>query len=299
MEKAVRTCDDMRPDISPNPEVADLGNIRNLLSGFSQNVNNSSSRLTRVSNRNDRKQLEESLQDISSDLMNVQNKFSVIVKSISHILDKVEDLEKRIVTLENTPPQPSYASVLDSNPPNDPSPLSRIDKLEFVTSEEERKNRLLNLTITHADIDVSHPDLDVHTNQFLQQKLNMSPREIDANVYVQKTRRPNTVMLKLSDKKFKSFIYSARKTLRNSSSNLTGLYINEYLTSYNYTLLKKLKTEKKRRNENNLPNFNSVYSFEGRVFVKLHGSEQSGEAIHMKNSNILMEFLGKLDSVPC
>ena len=118
LEKAVRTCDDMRPDISPIPEVANLGNIRNLLSGFSQNVNNSSSRLTRVSNRNDRKQLEESLQDISIDLMNVQNKFSVIVKSISHILDKVEDLEKRVVTLENTAPQPSYASVLNSNPPN-------------------------------------------------------------------------------------------------------------------------------------------------------------------------------------
>ena len=126
LEKAVRTCDDMRPDISPIPEVANLGNIRNLLSGFSQNVNNSSSRLTRISNRNDRKQLEESLQDISSDLMNVQNKFSVIVKSISHILDKVEDLEKRVVTLENTAPQPSYASVLNSNPPNDPSPLSRF-----------------------------------------------------------------------------------------------------------------------------------------------------------------------------
>ena len=126
----------------------------------------------------------------------------------------------------------------------------------------------------------------------------MSPWEIDANVYVKKTRRPNTVILKLSDKKLKCFIYSARKTLRNSS-NLTGLYINEYLSSYNYILLKKLKTEKKRRNENNLPNFNSVYFFEGRVFVKLRGTEQSREAIHMKNSNILMEFLGKLDSVPC
>ena len=77
LEQAVRTCDNMRPDISPNPEVANFGNIRNLLSGFSQNVNSSSSRLAGVSNRNDRKQLEESLHDISSELINVQNKFSV------------------------------------------------------------------------------------------------------------------------------------------------------------------------------------------------------------------------------
>ena len=137
LEQAVRTCDNMRPDISQNPEVANFGNIRILLSGFSQNVNSSSSRLAGVSNRNDRKQLEESLHDISSELINVQNKFSVEVNSKSHIMDKVEDLEKRIVTLKNNPPQPSYASILDSNPPNASSPLSRIDKLEFVTSEKE------------------------------------------------------------------------------------------------------------------------------------------------------------------
>ena len=61
LEQAVRTCDNMRPDISPYPEVADFGNIRNLLYGFPQNVNSGSSRLARVSNRNERKQLEESL----------------------------------------------------------------------------------------------------------------------------------------------------------------------------------------------------------------------------------------------
>ena len=123
----------------------------------------------------------------------------------------------------------------------------------------------------------------------------MPPREVDANLHVQKSPRPNTVLLKFSDRKFKNFLYSARKRMRNSELNLNYLYINEYLTSYNYSILKSLKTEKRRRSEGDLPNFHSVYSFEGKIYVKMHLDEQSNQALHVKNQSTVREFVSKLD----
>ena len=160
--------------------------------------------------------------------------------------------------VEIQPVHTSYSDMLSSNNCSNSS-ISRIDKLEFTSSEEESKNRILQIAITHPDIDQTRPDLSSHTKQFLEHKLGMSPREIDANFNVQKTPRPNTVLLKFSDKRFKIFVYPAHKKLRISQADLSGLYINKNLTSYNYSLLKALKSEKKHRYENNLPNFNSVY----------------------------------------
>ena len=163
------------------------------------------------------------------------------------------------------------------------------------TSEDDRKSRLLQATITHPNLDLSNQDLTMHVKQFLQNRLNMPPREVDANLHVQKTPRPNSVLLKFSDRKFKNFLYSARKRMRNSESNLNDLYINEHLTSYNYSILKYLKTEKRRRSEGNLPNFHSVYSFEGKIYIKMHLDEQSNQAVHVKNHSSIQEFVSKLD----
>ena len=122
----------------------------------------------------------------------------------------------------------------------------------------------------------------------------MPPREVDANLHVQKSPRPNTVLLKFSDRKFRNFLYSAVKRMHNSELN-NDLYINEYLTYYDYSILKSLKTEKRRRSEGDLPNFHSVYSFEGKIYVKMHLDEQSNQALHVKNHSTVREFVSKLD----
>ena len=110
--------------------------------------------------------------DISNDLNNVQNKLGTIIGSISQILDKVEVLESRIVALEEFRAKSersisTYSETLTSNISNPQSPLSRIDKLEFITSEDEKKSRLLQATITHPNIDLSNQDLTMHVKQFL------------------------------------------------------------------------------------------------------------------------------------
>ena len=97
----------------------------------------------------------------------------------------------------------------------------------------------------------------------------MPRREIDDGMYVTKLLQPNTVLIMLSDHRFKVFLYRAKKQLRLSNDKMyNDLFINENLTSLKYSLFRKLKSEKWRRNENDLANFEVLYTFQGKFFVK-------------------------------
>ena len=88
----------------------------------------------------------------------------------------------------------------------------------------------------------------------------MPNHEIDDQMHVAKLPQPNTVMITLSHHRFKIFLFRAKKELRiNNAQVYSDLFINENLSSMNYSLLKQLKSEKKRRNGNNLANFQVVY----------------------------------------
>ena len=194
--------------------------------------------------------------------------------------------------------RPSYSHGIQNGNPNDFVSLPRIEKLEFRSSEDERKNRLLQLTLTHPSIEHSHDSLNDHIKDFLCRTMKMNPREIDTNLYAQKSPRLNTVLINFSDKKFKMFLYSARKKLQNGEGDLLRkLYINEYLISYNYDILKKLKKEKKRLEETVSPSFASVYSFEGRVFAKRYLDDGTNQATHVRNPNVVREFLSSINPV--
>ena len=89
-------------------------------------------------------------------------------------------------------------------------------------------------------------------------------------------------------------MFAARKNLRqNHPANCENLYVNEILTSYNFEILKKLKSEKKRRSENSETSFHSVYSFEGKIFVKKLPSNDSSMCIASKRD--LSKFLAEMD----
>ena len=84
----------------------------------------------------------------------------------------------------------------------------------------------------------------------------MPNREIDDQMYVAKMPQPNTVMITLSHHKFKVFLFRAKKELRiNSAQVYHDLFINENLTSLNYSLIKKLKSEKKTTQRKQLGKF--------------------------------------------
>ena len=82
-------------------------------------------------------------------------------------------------------------------PNPDVSAASRLEKLEFSSSEVERRKTLLQLTITYPAIEPDHADLQLHSKEFRTSTLYMSTRESDANVFVQKTSRSKTTLVKL------------------------------------------------------------------------------------------------------
>ena len=242
-----------------------------------------------------KKKLEDYFRELAADFSNLSKKFDTVCECVSDFFDRMESLEKTVETLSKKPspppPPPSFASVLNNAPDS-----VRIERLERVSSEDERRRRLLEVSITHPLIDVSTPDLSSHMKQFLSSRMQMEHREIDSQFTVKKLPRNNTVLVTFSDKKFKRFIFAAKKRLRLENVEIcNNLYINENLTSYNYSILKKLKLEKTRRFLEKIPTFESVYAFEGKVYVKKSRSEQS--AVCISNTREYMEFLDSLGNV--
>ena len=125
----------------------------------------------------------------------------------------------------------------------------------------------------------------------------MNDREIDANMFVLKASPNNTVLLHLSDRRFKLFIYHARKLLRSAGKPIvTQLYINDHLTSYNFSILMALKRERKTRRERDCPNFEALYSIDGKVYVKINRQSPNSESFHIRTPQNISEFLQRLIS---
>lgn len=244
---------------------------------------------TRIDNK---KQFEDYFRELSSDFSNLSKKMDTLCDCISNIFDRLDHLENRMESFITQPPPPqSFSSVAAQAPDND-----RLAKLEYMASEEERKKRQLEVSLTHPNIDPNNSDLLVHVRSFLSTTLRMENREIDSNFQVRKLQRNNTVMLTFSDRKFKRFIFTAKKRLRAANQEQSrNLFINDNLTSLNYSLLKKLKIEKARRIQNVLPSFDSVYSFEGKVFAKKCKEDASSAAICISSNAILEQFLSTLE----
>ena len=292
--------------VNMTPETADFysslrGNLRG--SGVLPPV----SRQLRSSNKNDKQKLEEMLKDFSSDLNNLNNKFGIFAGCITTLLDRVESLESRIIALESwkndnpspsspPPPTTTYASVVGSEVIQG-NASGRLERLEYNSSEDDRKNKLMHVQVTHPSLDPSSPSLLPHVQNFLRLQLKMTDREIDANMLVYKSSRPNTVTIKCSDRRFKLFIYCARKKLRSENQSLCeNLFINDNLTSFNYSLLKRLKSESKRRIDLHKRSFATVYSYNGKVYVKLCRTDLTENAIHIKYPSCIDSLLRTLDT---
>ena len=121
---------------------------------------------------------------------------------------------------------------------------NRIDRLEYISGERERENRLLQVVISHPSIDPNCNQLKDHIVGFLSNTMGMTVREIDNSMSIIRKGRSHSVMITFSSRLFKTFLFAARKRLRgeNSDQNST-LFLNENLTQYNFSLLKLVKSE--------------------------------------------------------
>ena len=305
LQNAISRCTNMIPVVSKT-FYQNLRSDLSLAIPDPTNTENDVRRSSRTANKtkNDRLGIENILDEFSTDLRKLSENFSKVVGAVSQLLNRVESLESRIDEIESKvsssqpgePSNQSYASVLARNPQNK-NHDNRIARLEYSSSEEDRKSKMLEVQISHPSIDSKSQNLTEHARTFLSNKLRMSPREIDANMIVSRSSKPNTIVLKCSDRKFKVFVYAARKKLRDQSpDDCAGLYINDNLTSYNYTILKKLKTDSKIRTEAQKTTFATVYTYNGKVFVKRFRSDSSENAIHVRTPLCIEKLFDEFDT---
>ena len=81
--------------------------------------------------------------------------------------------------------------------------------------------------------------------------------------------RSYAVLLRFSYRRFKTFLFKAKKNIRQKSkAKYKHLFINDNITSFNYSILITFKEKKRRRFESALTGFEAVYCFEGKVYVK-------------------------------
>ena len=263
-----------------------------------------------------RKQLEDHFKELVTDIGTLARKFETVLDCVSEILNSIDSLESRLEALESSARSPdahgmaslesrlksletstrastsheTYANIARAQPDD-----QRVDKLEYKASEDERHKRSLEVKLTHPDINNDDGDLKSLVTEFFSTKMDMEAREIDINLRVRKIPRDNTVLLTFSDRRYKQFIFAARKRLRQSPENdINGLFISDNLTSYNFSIFKDLKNELKRRNELNLAGLSRVYCFEGKVYIKKDSSVQHGKCISSKRD--LKQLLEELNT---
>ena len=57
-----------------------------------------------------------------------------------------------------------------------------------------------------------------------------------------------------------------------------------------------LKRERSRRRTENRPLFETIYSIDGKVFVKLTRGAPNQEAVNIKTPSMMEDFISKLDT---
>ena len=297
VNKAIEKCLKMKPDlvISEKSKHKSLQDLRTKLQKSSK-VNVKCGNNQRASNRiNDRKKIEDCFHELTNDFAGLFDKFNTVIECVSEMIDRMEEIEDRVLLLEknssktvitNVLPAPTFAEITKCETDN------RIEKLEFASSDQERVRRLLQVTLTHPKLDTKTQDLNQHVRNFMVTDLKMEQRTIDLNMSVRNISRDNTVLITFSDRRFKLFFYSAKKRLRSEGhESANNLYMNDNLTSYNLSLLMKLKREKNKLSSVGKTVFELLYSYEGKIYVKINKNDPSSSAIHIKKNSCIDSLL--------
>lgn len=159
----------------------------------------------------------------------------------------------------------------------------RIDTLEIKMNTQEEKERENNVIISGVP-----KQEETNTTQTVLRIVNSLNLDISPNCIIESYRLGKNenapILMRLSEKHTKMKIIKKSRELRGlnaSSCNLQGnnkIYFNEDLTLQSQTLFKKAR-EYKRNN-----NFHSVYSFNGKIYLKKHNTD---EPVRVRTENDL------------
>ena len=314
LQKAIHDCMNMEPEAT-----ASVVSVKQRLSSIKKKLVKNSPTETPNTRKNTQKfnKLDSVQKDIHSDFEKLMKKVDTMFELIGNVFGEVESLECRVAEIESKPnaleevkslesriaqleskQSVTYSQVTSMIPPvNNLKSVAnedRIDKLEFSGSEDERKKRLLHVILTHPTIDKDNTDSN-KIKVMMTNILKMEQREIYENLVVLKGPREHSVILKFSDKRFKLFFFKAKKALRPGNSDVSvssdNIYANDYLTRYNFKILMTLKKLKKENSLENPWPFKSLYSFEGKVYVKQGTGNEAENSVHVKYPSMIDKIL--------
>ena len=295
VNEAINKCINMKPEYR---KATKKRSIKKLKAKLDEGKNLKYVKGRQPDKADNKKKLDECFGDLSLDLKNyIDKKFEIFSGVIAELLDRVDNLESKLSLLEidsakeNIPK--TYSEAVVSGLGNGDT-SDRLERLEFIASEQERENRQLHILITHPDLNTDSEDLAGHVRDFMTKKMMMPKKEVDMSLQARKVKRVSTVLVICSNKVFRNFLYSARKHLRSQNNPICdSLFLNDNLTNLNFSLLRKLRTERNRRRAEKLPNFTSVFTFEGKVFTKVCESSPKHLIRDMVAAN---NFIEKIDS---
>ena len=143
--------------------------------------------------------------------------------------------------------------------------MTRLENFEVSNTEQPRLHKLLQVTLTDLQIDNDEEDLESQITEFMQVEMKNERKEVDSNIVVTKGKRDNKVIVKLSHIKLKLFLHLCkvyRETLDETASLciLTNDFFHKN-SSYRY------ETRAEKAREEGVLTFESVYSFEGRLYA--------------------------------
>ena len=280
-----------------------ISNLKSVLD--KQNKGSSPKRSNRIDSK---KKIEDCLKDLQCDFERLANKFQSLHELLPSLLESMDAMETRVTAVEDQISEIYSQQILPlSSNSSHPTPFrdalisndsQRIDKLEYISSEEERKKRSLEVSVTDPSINIGSNNLSQQIEKLFTDKLKMERREIDSRLLVRKAKRTNTAIVSFSDQRFKKFAFRARKKIREENESPTDLFLNDNLTPYNHKILMELKKRRKTFNDDTDP-FISIYSFDGRVFIKMKNSTnpESKNIKNMEQMKNLLDGLGGETSV--
>lgn len=303
VNKQVQICLEMKPD----DQEPSYDKMRSRLGNLNFNTEDIARKLRSSSEVADMKKFESYFVRFTDSIKSLNKSCETLTECICFAMNKLQNLESgfnsltlKIGHLEaklTTSNSNSYASVVkNSDQKNDtPTQDNRINKLEYQSSERERENRLLHVILTHPLIDSDAPDLTNYIQDFMSNTLNMERREIDLNLKASKLRKDHSVLVTLSNARFKNFIYAARKKKRTADPlSCDGLFVSDHLTQFNYSILNTLKAERRKRKDSELASFEYVFTFNGRVYVK---KSSNSDKILIRDKVDCMSFIEGLSEL--
>jgi hypothetical protein len=193
------------------------------------------------------------MQDVSlelkHDLEKMSTKLNRVFVVMNALVDRVEELEK----------------IVQENSERTQCQERRIIELEWRTEEQDRKTALNKVLLTYEKINTSSNSLRADVSKILTAEMKISPEVVNGIVISKFGRGNHTVMLELSSLETKREIFRGRKNLSNDDKiKYRNLYVNEFLTRKKAELLKKARDLKKNRR------IHTAFSFNGKVYIKLH-----------------------------